>query len=61
MAALDATVVQETSRHEVVVVEEENEEPISTVGRSHITAQGICCAVSIPFDVRCIVFYICKD
>jgi len=39
MAALDATVVQ--------VAEEEDEEPISTVGRSHITAQGICCAVSI--------------
>jgi len=50
MVALDATVVQETS-------EEENEEPISTVGRSHITAQGICCAVSIPFDVHWYCFY----
>ena len=45
----DATVGQETSRHEVVVEEEEeNEEPIYTVGRSHITAQGICCASEIP-------------
>ena len=56
MAPLDATVVQE-SRQEVVVVEEENEEPIYTVGRSHITAQGICCAVSISFYC----FYICND
>ena len=43
--ALDATVVKETTRHEGVV--EEDEEPISSVGRSHITAKGICCAVSI--------------
>ena len=42
----DAAAVEEEDA--AVVEEEEGEEPISSIGRSHITAKGICCASEIP-------------